>query len=85
MGLVKIDVSEEDIVSIIRMKRSSSRIPLNLMLKVIISSEMSVLTRAAHSHIPDGAVLHMRMFENRVLRRMFGPETISQEKLEKTA
>jgi hypothetical protein len=35
-------------------------------------SETSVITRAIRRNIPEDVILHNRVFENRVLRRMFG-------------
>jgi hypothetical protein len=39
------------------------------------SSETSVLTRATRRNNPEDTILHkLRVFENRVLRRIFGPK-----------
>jgi hypothetical protein len=63
MVLVRTDVSEERIASIIRVKRicevvPSSLIVLNLLMEAIRSSETSVLTRATMCHIPEEGILH---------------------------
>jgi hypothetical protein len=39
------------------------------------STETSVLTRARRHNIPEDTIVHkLRMFDNRVLRRIFGPK-----------
>jgi hypothetical protein len=73
--LVTIDVSEERIASIIRMKRireletalvtantvTSMLIRFTLMMEATRSSEMSVLTRATGHHTPEHGSLHYDM------------------------
>jgi hypothetical protein len=58
MALVRTDVSEERLASIIRMKRI---IELRTTLAVSISSsETSICTRATWRHIPQDSILHSR-------------------------
>jgi hypothetical protein len=45
------------------------------MMEAVSSSQTSVLTRATRRQNPEDAILHkLRVFENRVLRRIFGPK-----------
>jgi hypothetical protein len=61
--LVKADVSEERVTSIIRMKRISE-LRIAPMTEAIRSSETSVLTRAAGHQIPEDSILHSHHREN---------------------
>jgi hypothetical protein len=54
VALVRIEVSEERIASIIMVKRRELG---NLMMEEIRSSEMSVLTRATRRHSPEYGIL----------------------------
>jgi hypothetical protein len=44
-------------------------------MEAMLSSETAVLTRTTWRHIPEHDILHrLRVFQNRVLRRIFGPK-----------
>jgi hypothetical protein len=61
LALVRADISEELSASIIRVK--SSPILVTLMMKVLSSSETSVLTRVTRRNIPEDAILHTHRLE----------------------
>jgi hypothetical protein len=64
VALVRTDVSEEPGASFIRVTK-------------IGELRTSVLTRATRRNNPEDIILHgLRMFENRVLRRTFGPKGV---------
>jgi hypothetical protein len=80
VALVRTDVSEEHITSIIRVKRIalssvlqlrviakivlSSLILFTLMMEAICSSETSILTRAKRHNIPEYGILHSHRRKN---------------------
>jgi hypothetical protein len=78
VALVRTDVSEEHIASIIRVKRiselgttlvtanivHSSLIHYSLMMQVKHTSEMLILTRATWRHIQEDSILHSHGHEN---------------------
>jgi hypothetical protein len=53
----------------------NSLIIFTLKMEAILSSETSALARATWRHIPEDNILHrLRVFKNRVLRKIFGPK-----------
>jgi hypothetical protein len=67
--IVRTDVSEEHIASIIRVKRISPSwlIVFTLMMEAIGFSETPVLTRATRRHITEAGILHNRRYEKPIL------------------
>jgi hypothetical protein len=63
VALVRTDVSEEHVASIIRVERINER-GTTMMMEVTRFSEMSVLTRATERHIPEDGILHSHCNEN---------------------
>jgi hypothetical protein len=63
VALVRTEVLEESIGSIIRVA-PSSLIRFALMMKAILSSETSVFTRATRRHIQEDGILHSHCHEN---------------------
>jgi hypothetical protein len=68
VALVRNDVSEERIASIIRMLVTdnvpSSPILIALIMKAIRSSERSVLTKTTRHNTPEDGIIHSYLFEN---------------------
>jgi hypothetical protein len=62
--VVRIEVSEEFIASIIMVIGSCQPILVTLMMETISSSETSILTRATQRNIPEDAILHSHRREN---------------------